>query len=99
MARSRKNRIGSNPGRAQHGAKGAGEGEPGEGLDETDIADELKGRNSLSGEDQAQTPSQRHAVPGVRDEPWDILESFKKTDKGYRAKSEELDRDALKPRK
>lgn len=99
MAQSRKNRIGGNPGRGQHGAKGAGEVDPGSVLDETDLADELKGDNALSGEDQAQSPSQRHAVPGVRDEPWDILESFKKTDKDYRAKSEELDRDELKPKK
>lgn len=96
MAQSRKNRIGSNPGRSQHGAKGVGETDPGDGLDETDMAEALKGRNSLSGEDQAQSPSDRHAVPGVRDEPWDIIESFKKTDKDYRAKSEELDREDLK---
>lgn len=96
MASSRKNRIGANPGRGQHGAKGVGKAEPGAVLDEFDLADKLKGDNSMKGLDQTQAPSERAAEPGSRDEPWDILESFKKTDKVYRAKSEELDRGELK---
>lgn len=99
MAGSRKNRIGANPGRGQHGAKGAGQTEPGTVLDEFDLADRLKGDNDMKGLDQAQAPSERAAEPGSRDEPWDLLESFKKADKGYRARSDALDRDELKRKK
>jgi len=77
--------IGGRPGSAQHGAKGAGKTEPGETLDEFDIADELQGDNSLQGEDQQRNVNQRQAVPGASGDTDDLLESFRKLDKHHRA--------------
>ncbi len=69
----------------QQGAKGAGENAPGTQLDEFDIADELKGKNALAGNDQANVSSQRHAQAGASGETDDLIESFRKTDREYRA--------------
>ena len=77
--------IGGRPGSAQHGAKGAGKTEPGEKLDEFDIADELKGHNALHGEDQDRNVNQRQAVPGESGNTDDLEESSRKLDKHYRA--------------
>lgn len=87
MASPQNNRIGSNPGRSQHGAKGAGKADDAT-LDEFDLADELKGDNALKGEDQLASPSQRQAQAGATGETDSLMESFKKTDKHYRAESE-----------
>jgi hypothetical protein len=82
------NSIGGRPGTAQHGAKGAGKVEPGERLDEFDIADELKGKNALQGEDQDRNLSERHAVPGATGDTDSIEESSRKLDKHHRAASQ-----------
>jgi hypothetical protein len=84
--------MGSNPRTAQHGAKGAGKEEPGERLDEHDIAPDIKGKNSLQGQDQEREMNERQAQANSDPDPDELLESFKKTDKHYRAESE-----ALKP--
>lgn len=74
--------------RGQHGAKGAGSEPPGRRLDEFDIADELKGTNSLQGNDQGTARSERQAQAGADGDPDELLESFKKTGKHYRAAAE-----------
>ena len=80
--------MGGRPGTAQHGAKGAGEAPPGKTPDEFDIADELKGDNSLQGEDQARRTSERQAEPGATGDTDDLRESFRKADKHHRAETQ-----------
>lgn len=83
-----RNPSGANPAPSQHGAKPAGTEAPGERLDSFDIADELKGDNSLQGEDQERHSSERHAQAGATGEvETDLMENFKKTDKHYRAEA------------
>lgn len=76
---------GASPKRSQHGARGAGEVEPGDKLDAFDIADELKGDNALQGRDQRRAPSERHAQAGATGDTDELLESFRKLDKKERA--------------
>jgi hypothetical protein len=45
-----------------------------------DFSDDLQGRNSLQGEDQSRVRNQRHAVPGVKRQAEDVLESFEKSE-------------------
>lgn len=79
---------GPNPSVSQQGAKPVGSEAPGERLDSFDIADELKGDNSLQGEDQERHSSERHAQAGATGEvETDLLENFKKIDKDYRAEA------------
>ncbi len=81
------------PGNAQQGARGAGATEPGEILDEHDLASDIKGNNSLQGEDQERHMNQRQAQAGAKGEPdKDLLETFKKMDKDYRAAADGKDR-------
>ena len=68
----------------QQGAKSAGKAEPGEYLDEHDLASELKNNNRLSGQDQSRG-STRQAVADERGETDDLIESFEKLDKDVRA--------------
>lgn len=79
---------GANPGRSQHGARPAGKVGPGEELDSFDIANELKGDNALQGNDQGNVRSERHAQAGATGDTDELLESFKKTDKHYRAEAD-----------
>lgn len=57
-------------------------------LKESDLAQQKMGDNALQGNDQRNVRNQRHAVPDVRQEADDILESFEKLDKDVRAKRE-----------
>ena len=86
------NATGASPRQAQHGAKPAGETKPGERLDSFDISDELKGDNDLQANDQARTPSERHAQAGATGDTDELLESFKKIDKRYRSRADDLKR-------
>lgn len=69
---------------AQHGAKGAGKGNP-EAFDEFDLAAELKGKNSLHGEDQGRHNNERQAQAGAKGETDGLMESFEKLDNEVRA--------------
>ncbi len=55
---------------------------------ETDLAQEKMGRNALQGDDQHNVRNQRQAVPDVKKETDGVIESFKKLDKDYRAKTD-----------
>jgi hypothetical protein len=85
-------RTGSNPRQSQHGAKSAGVEAPGERLDELDLASDIKGRNALQGDSQTRSLNERQAEADADPETDELLESFKKTAKGYRAEAERLRR-------
>lgn len=57
-------------------------------LSETDIAAERMGRNNLQGDDQANVRNERKAVPDAKKQTDDVVESFKKLDKDYRAQED-----------
>lgn len=57
-------------------------------LRESDLAEELMGRNSLQGDDQANVRNERQVQPDVRQEADDVVESFRKRDKHYRARTD-----------
>ncbi|MCB1425227.1 MAG: hypothetical protein R3D65_03850 [Zhengella sp.] len=59
-----------------------------EDLQESDFAGERMGNNRLQGEDQEKVRNQRHAVPDVKQEPDDVMESFEKMDKETRARTD-----------
>ncbi|HEY9013300.1 MAG TPA: hypothetical protein VIN06_20040 [Devosia sp.] len=82
--------IGHNPRNSQHGAKGAGVDAPGERLDEFDLASDIKGKDALHGEDSSRHMNERQAQADADPNADELLESFKKTDKHYRAESEQL---------
>jgi hypothetical protein len=86
-------KTGSNPRQSQHGAKTAGADTPGERLDEFDLASDIKGRNALQGDDQERTLNERQTEADADPRTDDLMESFKKTDKTYRAEAEQLRRD------
>jgi hypothetical protein len=86
------NKMGHNPKRAQHGPKGGGSASE-ETLDEFDLAADLKGRNALQGDDQQNTPNERQSQAEADGDTDEVLESFRKTDKEYRARQEELKRE------
>ena len=69
---------------SQHGAKGAGGSDP-EAFDEFDLAADLKGRNSLHGENQLRNHNERQAQADARGDTDDLMESFEKLDKDVRA--------------
>lgn len=71
----------------QHGAKPAGETVD-ERLDEFDIADDIKGKNSLAGRDQGQRANQRQAQAMAKGGTDSLSESFDKLDKDKRAKED-----------
>ena len=70
---------------AQHGAKGAGKAEPGEYLDEHDLASDIMGKNKLHGDNQNDHVNQRQAQAEAKSDTDDLLESFEKLDKDVRA--------------
>ncbi|WP_265515724.1 hypothetical protein [Nitratireductor luteus] len=55
---------------------------------ESDLAQEKMGKNKLQGDDQLSVRNQRRAVPDVKSEPDDLLESFEKLDKDKRARTD-----------
>jgi hypothetical protein len=55
---------------------------------EVDIASERMGRNQLQGDDQSNVHNERQAVPDVKQETDEVIESFEKLDKDQRAKSD-----------
>lgn len=55
-------------------------------ITEEDLAQDEMGRNSLQGDDQSSVRNERRAVPGVRTEADDLMETFEKSDKDIRAK-------------
>lgn len=55
-------------------------------LHRSDLASEEMGDNKLQGDDQEKVRNQRKAVPEVKQEPDDVIESFEKLDKDERAK-------------
>src|SRR5690606_915183 len=55
---------------------------------EFDLAAELKGRNSLQGNDQGSTMNQRQAQAGATGRTDGLLESFAKLDKDVRAETD-----------
>ncbi|MEQ8307421.1 MAG: hypothetical protein RIA09_12715 [Hoeflea sp.] len=66
-------------------------------LTETDLAQDKMGRNSLQGDDQANTVNQREAVAEVKQEPDEgVVDSLEKRDKDKRAKTD-LGKGARKP--
>jgi len=69
----------------QHGAKSAGAAEPDAYLDEFDLASDLKGNNSLQGENQLRHVNQRQAMADEKGETDGLIESFEKLDKDVRA--------------
>ena len=69
---------------AQHGAKGAGKGDP-ETVDEFDLAADLKGKNSLHGEDQLRNNNERQAQAEATGDTDGLMESFEKLDDDVRA--------------
>lgn len=83
-------KTGNNPRQSQHGAKGAGVDAPGEQLDEFDLAADIKGRNDRN-------MNERQAEADADPETDELLESFKKTDKTYRAEAGKLSREQHKP--
>lgn len=68
----------------QHGAKGAGKADP-ESFDEFDLAADLKGRNSLQGENQLRNNNERQAQAEAKGDTDDLMESFEKLDDDVRA--------------
>lgn len=68
----------------QHGAKGAGDADR-ETVDEFDLASDLKGKNSLHGEDQLRNRNERQAQAEAKGETDDLMESFEKLDDDVRA--------------
>ncbi len=56
-----------------------------EALDEDDFANEIKGRNSLQGEDQGRVHNQRTTVPEEKRETEGLIESFENIDPKTRA--------------
>lgn len=55
---------------------------------ESDIASERMGRNKLQGDDQSNVHNERQAVPDVKQETDDVIESFEKLDKDERARED-----------
>jgi len=58
------------------------------GLKRSDLASEEMGNNSLQGDDQDNVRNQRHAVPDVKTDADDVVESFEKLDKDVRARKD-----------
>lgn len=50
-------------------------------IQSSDLAADRMGNNQLQGDDQAKVRNQRHAVPDVKQEADDVIESFEKLDK------------------
>jgi len=70
----------------QHGAKPVGPDDGVDRVDEFDLASDLKGKNALQGNDQANVPNQRQAQAEAKGGTDDLIESFEKLDKDERAR-------------
>jgi len=57
-----------------------------EDLTEADLANRKMGDNKLHGNDQLSVRNQRHAVPDVKQEADDVIDSIEKLDKDERAR-------------
>jgi hypothetical protein len=68
----------------KNGVEHVGDTSP-EAFDQDDIASEIKGRNSLQGNDQSKVHSERVAVAGVKRETESLIESFENMDPKVRA--------------
>jgi hypothetical protein len=69
---------------AKTGIEHVGDTSP-DALDEDDFASEIKGRNSLQGEDQGRVHNQRTTLPNEKREAEGLIESFENMDPGTRA--------------
>ncbi|ESR26759.1 hypothetical protein [Lutibaculum baratangense] len=70
-------------GHGQGGPKGhqhVGSENPDEAFDQDDLQDEIKGRNSLQGNDQLNVHDQRQAQPHMTTKTEGVVESFEKQD-------------------
>lgn len=54
-------------------------------LQESDLAQDVMGNNTLQGNDQRSVRNERHALPREKDEADSVIESFEKLEKGKRA--------------
>lgn len=70
---------------SKNGHQHVGETSP-EAFDQDDMASEMKGRNSLQGNDQRNVRNQREAVPDVKRETEGVVESFEKTEEHLRSR-------------
>ena len=84
-SKARSNAPGPEP---RPGPRGEASADPNHTLDEFDLAAELKGRNSLHGNDQLSTMNQRQAQAGATGRTDGLLESFAKMDKDVRAETD-----------
>jgi hypothetical protein len=57
-----------------------------EDLTEADLAGRKMGNNKLQGNDQLSVRNQRHAVPDVKQETDEVIDSLEKLDKDERAR-------------
>lgn len=55
-------------------------------IGEEDLAQDVMGKNTLQGDDQLNVHNERQAVPGVKAEADDLMETYEKSDKDVRAK-------------
>lgn len=53
---------------------------------DADLAQDIMGKNSLQGDDQSSFHNERQAVPDVKAEADDLMETFEKSDKNIRAR-------------
>jgi hypothetical protein len=73
---------------AKLGHQFVGETSP-EAFDQDDIASDIKGRNSLQGNDQSKFHNERISVAGERRETEGLIESFENMDPRIRAGKQE----------
>jgi hypothetical protein len=66
------------------GVEHVGETSP-DAFDQDDIANEIKGRNSLQGNDQGRNHNQRQSLPDEKRETEGVIESFENLDPMVRA--------------
>jgi hypothetical protein len=57
-------------------------------ITQTDLSQDIMGRNKLQGDDQDNVRNERHAVPDEKTETDDIRESLQKLDKDVRARED-----------
>jgi hypothetical protein len=69
---------------SKKGVEHVGETSP-DAFDQDDIANEIKGRNSLQGTDQGRNHNERLAMAGEKRETEGLIESFEKMDPKARA--------------
>jgi hypothetical protein len=69
---------------AKIGVEHVGDTDP-EAFDQDDMASEMKGKNSLKGEDQGRAPNQRQTRAEEKRETEGLIESFENSDPRVRA--------------